>query len=116
MVGVREQGGTAPRPTARGRGLTSHHACSWLTVDDGTAAEEHGEVRPTAPSWSGSWRITVHRKPIGRTTMTGGFGHEGLVNVGPVSHLNPAAGYGRWPRAVELLRELALAPSPFPPG
>ncbi|MFE7313361.1 RBBP9/YdeN family alpha/beta hydrolase [Streptomyces sp. NPDC057555] len=39
-----------------------------------------------------------------------------LVNVGPVGHLNPATGYGRWPRAVELIRELGLAPSPFPPG
>jgi predicted alpha/beta hydrolase family esterase len=29
-----------------------------------------------------------------------------LVNVGRVGHLNPAAGYGEWPRAVELIREL----------
>ena len=29
-----------------------------------------------------------------------------LVNVGAVEHLNPAAGYGRWPRAHELIREL----------
>jgi predicted alpha/beta hydrolase family esterase len=29
-----------------------------------------------------------------------------LVEVGDVGHLNPAAGYGEWPRAVELLREL----------
>jgi uncharacterized protein len=30
-----------------------------------------------------------------------------LVNVGPVGHLNPAAGYGEWPRAEEFIAELA---------
>ena len=29
-----------------------------------------------------------------------------LVNLGAVGHLNPAAGYGEWPQAEELLREL----------
>ena len=29
-----------------------------------------------------------------------------LVNLGEVGHLNPAAGYGAWPRAHEFLREL----------
>lgn len=29
-----------------------------------------------------------------------------LVDVGAVGHLNPAAGYGEWPRAETLLREL----------
>ncbi|MCX4966387.1 alpha-galactosidase [Streptomyces sp. NBC_00654] len=60
------------------RGVTSHHASPWLALDDGTADEEHGEVWSTALAWSGSWRITVHRDPVGRTTWTGGFGHEGL--------------------------------------
>ncbi|MFJ3921455.1 alpha-galactosidase [Streptomyces sp. NPDC090022] len=59
------------------RGLTGHHASPWLAVDDGTADEEHGEVWSTALAWSGSWRVTVHRDPVGRTTWTGGFGHEG---------------------------------------
>ena len=61
------------------RGLTSHHANPWLAIDDGTAVEEHGEVWSTALAWSGSWRVTLHRDPVGRTTWTGGFGHEGLV-------------------------------------
>ncbi|MFI6761550.1 alpha-galactosidase [Micromonospora sp. NPDC050417] len=61
------------------RGMTSHHANPWIAVDDGTATEEHGEVWSTALAWSGSWRITVHRDPVGRTTWTGGFGHEGLT-------------------------------------
>ena len=61
------------------RGLTSHHANPWLAIDDGTAGEEHGEVWSTALAWSGSWRITLHRDPAGRTTWTGGFGHEGLT-------------------------------------
>ncbi|MFE7512190.1 alpha-galactosidase [Streptomyces sp. NPDC057540] len=60
------------------RGLTSHHASPWLAVDDGTATEDGGEVWSTALAWSGSWRITVHRDPSGRTTWTGGFGHEGI--------------------------------------
>jgi len=29
-----------------------------------------------------------------------------LVNVGAVGHLNPASGYGEWPQAEELIREL----------
>ncbi|WP_422771108.1 alpha-galactosidase [Plantactinospora sp. WMMC1484] len=61
------------------RGMTSHHANPWLAVDDGTAGEEHGEVWSTALAWSGSWRITVHRDPVGRTSWTGGFGHDGLT-------------------------------------
>ena len=61
------------------RGMTSHHANPWLAVDDGTAGEDHGEVWSTALSWSGSWRVTLHRDPVGRTTWTGGFGHEGLT-------------------------------------
>ncbi|MFG2915099.1 alpha-galactosidase [Kitasatospora sp. NPDC048298] len=60
------------------RGITGHHASPWLALDDGTATEEHGEVWSTALAWSGSWRITVHRNPVGRATWTGGFGHEGL--------------------------------------
>ncbi|MEU4711021.1 alpha/beta fold hydrolase [Nocardia salmonicida] len=33
-----------------------------------------------------------------------------LVDLGDVGHLNPAAGYGPWPRAQELLDELLDAP------
>jgi predicted alpha/beta hydrolase family esterase len=29
-----------------------------------------------------------------------------LVDIGAVGHLNPAAGFGAWPRALELIREL----------
>ena len=32
-----------------------------------------------------------------------------IVNVGAVGHLNPASGYGEWPRAEEFVRELANA-------
>lgn len=61
------------------RGVTSHHASPWVALDDGTAGEEHGEVFSAALAWSGSWRITLHRDPGGRTGFTGGFGHEGLT-------------------------------------
>jgi len=30
-----------------------------------------------------------------------------LVNIGAVGHLNPAAGFGEWPRALEFIRELS---------
>jgi hypothetical protein len=30
-----------------------------------------------------------------------------FVNLGNVGHLNPAAGYGRWPQAEQFIRELA---------
>jgi uncharacterized protein len=30
-----------------------------------------------------------------------------LVNVGAVGHLNPASGYGEWPRAMDFIRELS---------
>ncbi|WP_328326348.1 MULTISPECIES: RBBP9/YdeN family alpha/beta hydrolase [unclassified Streptomyces] len=30
-----------------------------------------------------------------------------LVDLGPVGHLNPAAGYGEWPQAGEFVRELS---------
>jgi len=35
-----------------------------------------------------------------------------LVNLGPVGHLNPASGFGEWPRAQEFLRELSDPPRP----
>ncbi|MFI6727399.1 RBBP9/YdeN family alpha/beta hydrolase [Streptomyces atratus] len=34
-----------------------------------------------------------------------------LVHLGPVGHLNPASGYGAWPRAEEFVRELVQASS-----
>lgn len=33
-----------------------------------------------------------------------------FVDVGPVGHLNPAAGYGAWPRAEAFIRELSALP------
>ncbi|WP_433560735.1 RBBP9/YdeN family alpha/beta hydrolase [Nocardia sp. CA-151230] len=35
-----------------------------------------------------------------------------LVDLGDVGHLNPASGYGDWPRAAELLRELVEDTTP----
>ena len=47
--------------------------------------------------------------PLGRIdrieALAGAWGSR-FVDVGDVGHLNPAAGYGEWPRAEELLREL----------
>ena len=42
-------------------------------------------------------------------TMAKQWGSK-LINAGEVGHLNPAAGYGEWPRADELIRELDAEP------
>lgn len=42
------------------------------------------------------------------TELANDWGSQ-LVNLGAVGHLNPAAGYGEWPRAQELIVELAGA-------
>ena len=61
-----------------------------------------------AAAWSGSWRVTLHRDPVGRTTWTGGFGHEGLTwSLGPGEALDTpvfaglytAGGFGAASRA-----------------
>lgn len=47
--------------------------------------------------------------PLARFRRVAGMAeHWGsrLVDLGDVGHLNPAAGYGPWPRAVELVQEL----------
>jgi predicted alpha/beta hydrolase family esterase len=47
--------------------------------------------------------------PLGRydrvAELAAGWGSR-LVNVGAVGHLNPASGYGEWPRAQEFIGEL----------
>ena len=39
---------------------------------------------------------------------------SGFVSLGAVGHLNPAAGYGEWPRAEALIAELSAAPDRKP--
>lgn len=71
------------------RGITSHHANPWLMLDAGDAGETHGEVWSAALAWSGSWRITLHRDPIGQVSWTGGFGHDGTAwRLGPGESLD----------------------------
>ncbi|MFI5530128.1 alpha-galactosidase [Kitasatospora sp. NPDC051853] len=103
------------------RGLTGHHAAPWLALDDGTATEEYGEVWSTALAWSGSWRITVHRDPVGRTTWTGGFGHEGLswtLRPGETLHspvfagLHSTGGFGGASRAWHAHVRAHVLPTP----
>ncbi|HWZ74545.1 MAG TPA: alpha/beta hydrolase [Casimicrobiaceae bacterium] len=48
--------------------------------------------------------------PLARYERTEGLAQawgSKLVNVGNVGHLNPASGYGEWPRAERFIRELA---------
>ena len=47
--------------------------------------------------------------PLARYDRVAAFARDWgsrLVDLGEVGHLNPAAGYGPWPRAEELIREL----------
>ncbi|TSB32740.1 RBBP9/YdeN family alpha/beta hydrolase [Streptomyces benahoarensis] len=43
---------------------------------------------------------------LGRVVELAHAWESRLVDLGPVGHLNPASGYGDWPRALELLQEL----------
>ncbi len=61
------------------RGATGHRDNPWVMVDDGTAAEDGGEVWSVALATSGSWRLTVARSAAGRCAVSGGAGHEGVV-------------------------------------
>jgi predicted alpha/beta hydrolase family esterase len=52
--------------------------------------------------------------PLGRFDRISGLSEAWgscLVNLGAVGHLNPASGYGDWPRAEELIAELTGAAS-----
>ena len=49
---------------------------------------------------------TDHLASLDATTrMAAQWGSE-LVNLGDVGHLNPAAGFGPWPRAEDFIRQL----------
>jgi len=51
--------------------------------------------------------------PLGRYDRVVAFAEawgSRVVNVGEVGHLNPAAGYGEWPRAAEFIGELVQLP------
>jgi predicted alpha/beta hydrolase family esterase len=53
--------------------------------------------------------------PLGRFERVSALSHawgSRLVNLGAVGHLNPASGYGDWPRADEFITELAGAARP----
>ena len=46
---------------------------------------------------------------VGVADLARGWGSQ-LVDLGKVGHLNPASGYGEWPRAAEFIRELSAHP------
>lgn len=58
-------------------GATGHRANPWIMIDRGDATEEYGQVWGVALAWSGSWRLTVQRRPDGDAAVSTGFGHEG---------------------------------------
>ncbi|MCP2279485.1 RBBP9/YdeN family alpha/beta hydrolase [Nocardia amikacinitolerans] len=51
--------------------------------------------------------LASHRRVAGMAEAWG----SRMVDLGDVGHLNPASGYGYWPRAEELLRELTAVTS-----
>ena len=56
------------------RGSTSNHANPWFAIDrDGLSTEEAGPVWFGALAWSGSWRISVDRNPVGDVRIVGGI-------------------------------------------
>jgi predicted alpha/beta hydrolase family esterase len=44
--------------------------------------------------------------PFGRVVGLAWDWGSRLANLGEVGHLNPASGFGAWPRALELMAEL----------
>ena len=70
------------------QGTTGQQSNPWIMIDDGTATEEHGVIRSVALAWSGSWRLTAQRQPEGGTSVSAGFGHDGLAwTLGPGENL-----------------------------
>ena len=56
------------------RGSTGMQANPWFAIDRaGLTTEETGPVWFGALAWSGSWRITVDRNPLGDVRVVGGF-------------------------------------------
>jgi hypothetical protein len=70
---------------------------------------------PRAPLPFPSILAASTNDPLGRFDRVIALGRDWgsrIVDVGPVGHLNPAAGYGWWPDAEMLLRELVRATEP----
>jgi len=56
------------------RGSTGMQANPWFAIDRaGLSEEESGPVWFGALAWSGSWRISVDRNPLGDVRVVGGF-------------------------------------------
>ena len=56
------------------RGSTGMQANPWFAIDRaGLTSEENGPVWFGALAWSGSWRISVDRNPMGDVRVVGGF-------------------------------------------
>ena len=56
------------------RGSTGMQANPWFAIDRaGISTEEDGPVWFGALAWSGSWRISVDRDPLGDVRVAGGF-------------------------------------------
>lgn len=76
-------------------GTTGHRVAPWVLVDAGDATEEHGETWSVALAWSGSWRMTVQRRPEGDVSVTTGFGHDGpRWPLAPGETLTSPSAYG----------------------
>jgi len=52
---------------------TSHHHNPWFAVDDGSAAEDHGEVWFGVLAWSGNWKLSAEMTDFGSTRVSIGI-------------------------------------------
>jgi len=87
--------------------LESPMPAGYPTVD---VLREHGWLPiPRSPLPFPSLLAASTNDPLGSLEKITGLASDWgsrLVNVGAVGHLNPAAGYGEWPQAENLLGEL----------
>ena len=74
--------------------------------------KQHGWMPvPRVPLPFQSLMVASRNDPLGRFEHVSDLGASwgsGVVDAGEVGHLNPASGFGEWPRALELLQLLGL--------
>ena len=79
-------------------------------------------VQLTMPSWSFLGFLKTFRSIVGASRNDPLAAHDRVVDLaeawgsecidlGEVGHLNPASGYGEWPRADEFIRRLSALPA-----
>ncbi|MFM0097770.1 alpha/beta hydrolase [Paraburkholderia nemoris] len=81
-------------------GLRDHVEDHWQTI----LASKLPNVRVVPPLEHNMLNCAARIEAV--TQLANAWGSR-LVDVGAVGHLNPASGFGEWPRAVEFVSELS---------